>query len=211
MAQVTDYGTLKAWLSTTGHRGDLSAEIPGFIQSAESMIAEKVRAIELITSASIDATDRIDNVSYNLPTNFLGARALTGTRSSQGYPLTQISIDELYRYGFSGQPIVYSIYGRTVEFRAAPETDTIFTLIYFARPAAFVQDADTNTLLTAHPDLYQHAALHWFHIHTQDVELAAAHESTFLDAVDSINGLADEVRGAATVANQYSYSYGGTM
>ena len=72
-------------------------------------------------------------------------------------------------------------------------------------------DSDTNSLLTNHPDLYQHSAMHWFHVHTQDLELATAHESAFFTAVDDINALADEVRGAASVANQYNYHTGGTM
>lgn len=211
MAQVTDYGTLKSYVSTTGHRGDLAADIPGFIQSAESMIAEHVRAIELVSTTPLVEADRSSGAVYNLPADFLGARAVTGTRASSGYTLKQVSIAELYRYGLSGTPVVFSIYDRLIEFRASPAVNAAFTLIFFKRPAAFVQDNDTNSLLTNHPTLYQHAAMFWFHVHTQDIELAAAHESAFMDAAAAVSALAEEVRGAATVANQYNYSVGGTM
>lgn len=211
MAKVTNYGTLKTWLATTGHRSDLSDDIPGFIQSAESMIAEHVRAIEMVTTATLEESDRSSGALYNLPTNFLGAKAVTGTQSSVGYALKQVSIAELYRYGLSGDPVVYSTYDGQIEFRASPATDAEFTLIYFQRLTAFSSDADTNTLLTNHQPLYQHAAMHWFHVHTQDVELATAHESAFMDAAVAVSALAEEVRGAASVANQQNYNYRATM
>lgn len=211
MAEVTDYGTLKTWVSTTGHRGDLTADIPGFIQSAESMIAEKVRAIELVKTAALVEADRSSGAVYNLPSDFLGARAVTGTQSSQGYPLKQVSIAELYRYALSGQPQVFAVYDKLIEFRASPAVNAAFTLIYYGKPAAFVADVDTNSLLTSHPDLYQHAAMHWFHIHTQDIELAGMHESAFTTAAEDVNALAEETRGAASVANQFNYSSGSSM
>ncbi len=205
MAQVTDYGTLKAWLAATGHRADLTADIPGFIQSAEAMIATKIRAIELVKTAPLVEADRSALGVYNLPPDFLGARAVTGTTASQAYALKQVSIAELYRYGLSGTPIVFAVYDNQIEFRASPAVDAAFTLIYYARPAALVADDDTNSLLTSHPDLYQHSAMFWFHVHTQDVELAEAHRSTFNDAVIDVNALAEEVRGSASVANQFNY------
>jgi hypothetical protein len=211
MAQVSNYGTLKTWLSSTSHRGDLTADIPGFIQSAESMIAEHVRSIEMVTTTPLVEADRSAGAVYNLPDNFLGARAVTGTRSSAGYALKQVSIAELYRYGTSGDPVVFSVYDRQIEFRAAPAVDTEFEIIFYARPAAFSDDADTNTLLLNHVTLYQHSAMHWLHIHTQDVELASAHESAFMDTAAAVSALAEEVRGAASVANQQNYYSQGTM
>lgn len=211
MAQVTDYGTLKTWLSTTGHRGDLTADIPGFIQSAEGMIAAEVRALEFVTTKALTESDRSSGAIYNLPPEFLGAKAITGTQSSVGYALKQVSISELYRYGLSGDPVVFAIYDKLIEFRASPAVNAIFTMIYFAKPAAFVADADTNSLLTSHPDIYQHSSMFWFHVHTQDIELASAHETAFHTAVNAVNALAEETRGAATVANQYNYHGGGAM
>lgn len=211
MAQVSDYGTLKSYVSTTGHRGDLTADIPGFIQSAESMIAEHVRAIEMVTTTPLVEADRSAVAVYNLSSDFLGARAVTGTQSSVGYALKQVSIAELYRYSLSGDPVVYAIYDRQIEFRASPALNAAFEIIFYKRPAAFVGDSDTNSLLTNHPTLYQHAALHWFHVHTQDVELAAAHESAFMDAAVAVSALAEEVRGAATIQNQQNFNCGATM
>lgn len=211
MAQITNYGTLKTWVSTTGHRGDLGADIPGFIQSAETMIAANVRAVELIATKTLVEADRSSGPIYNLPSDFLGTRAINGTRSSVGYQLKQVSLAELYRYSLSGDPVVFSVYGLNVEFRASPAVDTDFTLIYFKRPAAFVADADTNSLLTTHPVLYQHAAMHWFHIHTQDLELASAHIDAFNSYVREVNALAEQIRGSGVVNPQYNYASGSTM
>ncbi len=206
MAQITDYGTLKTWISTTGHRGDLASDIPGFVQSAETMIADKVRAVELVTTIPLDEDDRSAGALYNLPSDFLGARAVTGTQSSAGYELKQVSLAELYRYSSSGQAVVFAIYGSTIEFRAAPAVDQAFTLVYYKRPAAFVSDTDTNLILTTHPVLYQHAAMHWFHIHTMDVELAAAHLDEFETYVRDVNAVAEEVRGTGVVNPQYNFN-----
>jgi hypothetical protein len=211
MAQITDYGTLKTWVSATGHRGDLAADIPGFIQSAESMIADKVRAVELVTTVALTESDRSANAVYNLPSDFLGARAVTGTQSSVGYELKQVSLAELYRYGLSGDPVVFAIYGTQIEFRASPAVNATFTLVYYKRPAAFVQDADTNLLLQTHPVLYQHSSLHWFHIHTMDVELATAHGQAFDEYVIDVNAIAEEVRGTGVVNPQYNYHSASTM
>lgn len=211
MAQVTNYGTLKSWLSTTGHRGDLGDDIPGFIQGAEQMIADKVRAIELVTTAALTESDRDAGAVYNLPSDFLGARAITGLLSGQPYELKQVSIAELYRYGTSGDPVAFSVYGSQLEFRAAPSANAEFTLIFYQRQAAFVADADTNLLLQRHPTLYQHASMYWFNIHTQDVELADGHLSAFGVAATDINAQADEIRGTGVVNPQYNFSGGGTM
>jgi len=211
VAQVTNYGELKTWISSTGHRGDLTDDIPGFIQDAESMIATHVRSVEMVSTTPLVEADRDAGAVYNLSSDFLGAKAVTGTQSSVGYSLKQISIAELYRYGLSGTPVVYAIYDQQIEFRAAPAADTEFTVIYFKRLAEFSADGDTNTLLTNHPTLYQHAAMHWFHVHTQDVELASAHESAFMDAAVAVSALAEEVRGSATVANQQNFNCGATM
>ena len=211
MALITDYGSLKTWVSNTGHRGDLTDDIPGFIQSAEGMIAASVRAIEFVKTATLGESDRDSGAVYNLPSDFLGLRAVTGTQSSTGYALKQVAIPELYRYALNGTAVCFSIYNEQIEFRASPATDTDFTLIYFARPTAFTSDSDTNSLQTNHPDIYEHSSMHWFHVHTQDLELAVAHESAFVTAVDTVNALAEEVRGSAVVANQYNYFSGSPM
>lgn len=211
MAQIEDYGTLKSWVSTNGHRGDLTDDIPGFIQSAESMIAEKVRAIEMVTTTTLQESDRSSGAIYNLPSDFLGARAVTGSQSSVGYELKQVSIAELYRYSTSGQSVVFAIYGGLIEFRASPAVDQEFTLIYYKKPTAFVADGDTSTLLTEHPTLYQHAAMFWFHVFTQDLELANGHGDAFEQAVTDVNAAADEVRGTGVVNPQFNYSSRGTM
>ena len=208
---ISNYGELKTWISTTGHRGDLTAEIPGFIQSAETMIADKVRAVELVTTATLAEVDRSAGAIYNAPSDFLGTRAITGTQSGVGYSLKQVSLAELYRYSTSGNAVVFATYGSQIEFRASPAVDQSFTLIYYKRPAAFSADPDTNLLLTTHPVLYQHASLYWFHVHTMDVELAGAHQTAFNDYVIDVNAVAEEVRGTGVVNPQYNFNSSSTM
>jgi hypothetical protein len=211
MAEVTNYGTLKDWVSNTGHRGDLGADIPGFIQDAEVMIADSVRAIELVTTTPLVEADRDAGAVYNLPGDFLGARAVTGTKSSEGYELKQVSLAELYSYSTSGDPVVFSVYGSQLEFRAAPAVDAAFTLIYFKRPAVLVDDSDTNILLQRHPTLYQHASMYWFHLHTQDLELAGVHRDAFAFYVEDVNAQAEEIRGTGVVKPHANFCTGASM
>ena len=127
------------------------------------------------------------------------------------YELKQVSLAELYRYGLSGDPVVFAIYGSQIEFRASPSVDAAFTLVYYARPTAFVSDSDTNLLLTTHPVLYQHASMEWFHIHAMDYEPAEAHSNAFEDYVRDVNALSEEVRGTGVVNPQYNYHSASTM
>ena len=209
MAQVTDYGTLKTYLSTTSHYGTLTSEIPGFIQSAETMIAQKVRAQEMLATVTLQESDRDSGAVYNAPSDFLGAHSIA---NSDGWPLDQKSLKELKTFSLTGtNTLLYAVYGKKIEFRNSPATDSTFELIYFKKPAAFVSDSDTNDLIGAHPTLYQHAGLHWLHIHTQDLELASAHESAFDDLTDDINALAEEIVGAGGVKGHANFCSRSTM
>lgn len=210
---ATNYGELKTLVSEFGQDsgGQLVADIPNFILLAEGAIARDVRAVELVTTATLGETDRSSGPIYSLPTDFLGARAVTGTRSSAGYMLKPVAIAELYSYGLSGTPQVYSIYGDLIEFRASPAVNTDFTLIYYARPAIFSADGDTNDLLNAYPNLYLKAAMVELHNFLQDVELAQDMANSYISDVNQVNALAEETRGSGGVKNAFNFDLGGTM
>jgi len=141
-----NFGELKALITVLSKRSDtrVTDRLNDFVLLAEGTIARDVRAVELVTTATIDETDRSSGSVYNLPADFLGLRALTGTNSSQTYKLTHVGLEELNRYAASGTSQLFTTYGTLLEFRAAPSTDAEFNLIYYARPTALSADGDTN-------------------------------------------------------------------
>ena len=211
---ATNYGELKTLVENFSHRHDTTTvnRIPDFIQLAEGSIARDVRAVEMVTTTTLDEDDRTaDSTVYTLPSDFLAARQVTGTRSSAKYVLRHVSLAELHEYGTSGDPQLFSTYAGSIEFRGAPAQDTEFTLIYFSRPTALSNDNDTNDLLSNHPGLYLHAALAELHGYTQDIELARESAQAYRYNVDQANALAAQTRGAGEVKNGFNFDYGGTM
>lgn len=205
----SNYGQLKTFLGTFSNRTDTSAWIGDVVGMAENLIAQKVRATEMVTAVVIDEDDRSSGAVYTLPSNYLGTRSLYGTYSSVEYPVNIVSLGELRTYKASVPPYFASTYGYSLEFRGTPDTDSAFDLLYYARPAAMSSDSDAPLLLTNHPNLYIHAGLHYVHLKTQDLELANSHKDLFEDAQMSVNALASEQRGGSrtqATANLMNYN-----
>lgn len=204
---IANYGQLKTFLATFGIRTDLTAIIPDFVKSAESMIAQRVRALEMVTTAQLTDAQRVSGGVYTLPSNWLGARNVF---SADG-EVKPAALYELRRYVVSAPVFQYATYGLTMEFRGAPAVGATIDLIYFARPATFTNDSDTNTLLTNHQNLYIHAGLHWLHLHTQDLELANQHLQLFDQTAEGINSLEVAQRGSGSAAQSHNLTSRSTM
>lgn len=206
-----NYGELKTLVLDTAHREDLTAEVVSFVRQAEEMIARDVRASEMITRTTIDETNRDDGAIYSLPADFLEARVLIGHSGSQSYRMTPVSWSELLEYRTQARPLVYTTYGKKMEVRGTPATATEFDLVYFARPAAFADDGDTNDLINAHHSLYLYASLAMLHLYTQDLEIYETNAMRYNDIVEEVNSLADRTRGGVGVAPSFNYGNYGTM
>jgi hypothetical protein len=202
---------LNALVTLYAQRGDISTNLPSFILQAETAINKVVRSTDMITIVTLAESDRDSGSVYNLPTDYLGLRSITGTSNGQSYMLKSVSLTELNSYGTSGTAQVYSIYANKIDFRGSPSVDATFQLIYYAKPAALVSGADTHTLLENHSDIYLSASLVAFHSFTQDLELQQAHDAAFRNKVIEINKLTDEIRGQITTAPSFNFDNGGTM
>jgi hypothetical protein len=210
-----NYGQLKqevldiAKLTLTDTVG---ARIAAFIRRAEGMIAQYVRALEMIDeSGTIVEGDRVNGGVYDLPADFLQRLAVFGILSGQGYQVTPVALSELRSRPSSAPALWHAIYGRRIEFRGAPSTGEAFDLIYFARPAAMTADADERDLLTAHESLYINGALHWLYLDAHDSDLATVHKAGFMADAESINKLAKAAIAAGVVAMPYNFESGSAM
>lgn len=196
-----NYGQLKAAIASESHRTDLTAEIPSFVARAEAMIAREVRAMEMLSVATLTDAERIvaDSPIYNLPAGFLEDRVVI----HDDRELTKISLGALTRFNSAARVLVYAMRNADVqpriEFRGNPAATSEMTVEYFKRPTALAADGDTNQLLTLHDSVYLHAALFALYTWTQDLELAQAMIDTWKNAVDKLNEQAGRYFGGTTL------------
>lgn len=207
-------GELKSLMGSLGKRTDATdALLNSFIELAEAEVAKLVRPSEWETTVTLGESDRDALGVYDLPADFLAPREVyrVGTRDG---PLTQKALAELRTFASTSGPWAYALYGFKIEFRGTPAEDTEFDLIYFARPDAMTSDSDEPALLASQPGVYVHAAMHWYRIWAEDVELATAHGQALADEAEQINALASRRRGGAKLGrsgNYGNFSPGGSM
>lgn len=195
---------LRAELATFCHRGDMAARIPQFIARAESMIANRVRALENInTAGQLVEANRVAGGVYNLPADFLGFPKRGGIKpSSTGAPAELIALGELRTYATQAPVAFASVFGRRLELRGTPSTGETIDLIYFFRLPALAPagGSDTNALLTATPELYIHGALHWLHLDAQDIDMSGTHKELFEAEVERVNLVAQKAMRSGAIA-----------
>lgn len=201
-----NYGTLKSQLLEDSHRPDLSSKVDDFIRQAEGVIYRTLRASEMITRVDLTDSDRVTSGEgfYSLPSDYLEERSFYLNSETM---LESVSLAELRAYR-TGTPVRhYSIISDSeVEFRGVPSADDAIELVYFARPAALSDDADTNSILTRHEAIYIHASLTQLYLYTQDLELAEAHSNIAASAIENLNEQAGRLLGGARTNAGYCLS-----
>lgn len=206
-------GELKAEVLALSHRADLATRVDAFIARAETMIANRVRSLELVASGTLLDAQRVSvgGAVYNMPANFLGFPKRGGIVIGTDAPVTCIGLTQLRGYASSVPPAFAAVYGRLLEFAGAPAIGATIALSYFARPVALVADGDTNTLLTNCELLYIHAALHWVHLDGQDIDMSSSHKDLFEDEADRLNRKAERAMAAGVVSPHVNFSNRGAM
>ncbi len=198
-----NYGTLKTKILTDTHRQDLTGVVADFVRAAEGVIYRNLRAAEMIQRATLTDADRVtvDEGFYSLPSDYLEERQLF---LNGRVPLESVSLAELRELS-GGDPVRYYavISDREIEFRGVPSTTDEIELMYFARPAALTDDADTNSILTRHESIYVDAAQAELYRFTQDLELAQNRAQSALEAIESLNEQAGRLIGGARTAGYY--------
>ena len=203
-----NYGTLKSLILSTAHRPELTTEAADFVRYAEGVIARRLRAAEMLTRVDLTDSDRVtvDEGFFTLPADFLEERSFfcEGTPS---YWLEKVSLAELRQLSGSSPVRWFNIVSPSeVEFRGVPSTTTTLELIYFARPAAFSSDGDTNALLTNHEGIYLDLGLEALYKWTQDLELAQVHSDSAVNAIEALNEQAGRMMGGQRTRGYYSLS-----
>jgi hypothetical protein len=158
MATITNYTTLVSTVADYLNRQDLSAQIPTFIQLAESDLNTRLRCREMI----VRATTTNDDEYVRLPLDYLEGinLQLVGGQS----PLRYITLDEAdivnARQGYNA-PTFYSLMNGAIELVPPPATgvDVEIEMVYYGKITALSDENQTNWLLLKAPDVYLYGAL----------------------------------------------------
>ncbi len=158
---LANYGQLKTSVASLLNRADLDAVIPDFIAMLEAQVNREVRFRNRRQEG--DATLAFTNGSATLPTDFIEARTvvfLSTPRVRMEY-LSPSAFENLYTTDTPGTPANFTIVGDTLKSGPHPNSAVGARITYYKRLDALAADADTNWLLTYHPDVYLYgAALH---------------------------------------------------
>lgn len=175
--RATLFAKVLTWLRRTGDT-EFEAELPTMLLMVENRIAREIRysgmeAVTTLTLTSGQAT---------LPTDCVEVRSLTLQGTDRQLELvTPEVLRESSLWGDTGGAAkYYAIHNRTVY--TAPQTDGTLDISYWARFPALTADADTNSLLTKHFDLYLNAMLAQAGRFLQDREVAIAAEAAYTDS-----------------------------
>lgn len=156
---ITNYGTLKTAIADTLNRDDLASVIPQFVSLAQAQFNRKIRSHRQITRGSLTINTQFEA----LPADWLETIRIT-MDANPIRVLTQISMDDLTRYrtaidNTTDAPVYFAHNGTDIELFPTPSTSYTGEITYYAKITALSADADTNWLLTNHPDVYLYGSL----------------------------------------------------
>ena len=173
------YAELKTALATWVNRSDLTSRMGDFVTLAEAEIRKDVRCQAMETLA----TGTLTGETLDFPTGFIWAKRLKVDRYVQEYmtPADYADLDEQ-----DDTSARFTIIGQKFYILNGASGDS-YSLIYWKAFTAFSADADTNWLLTNHPDVYLWAGLKQIAIALYDTEEAARCDGLYRAAVVKVN------------------------
>ena len=201
-----NYGTLRTEIASLAHRtigGDISDDrMKTFIRQAEGEIARRCRAAEMLSRSTFEEANRVAGGIYSLPSDWLEEGIIW---NSDNAPMTKVGLGEIRKYVATIDPTFFAPLSKTeIEFRGSPGANASIPYVYFARPTAFSDDADTNALLTNHEDIYVNYGLAKLYTFTQDLELAEGHANAALDTIETLNEQAGRLLAGARAEGFYN-------
>jgi hypothetical protein len=153
---IENYTGLKTFLTDHLELPDaVVAQLPTLIRLAE------VRLNRLLSDDAKETSGTVLTVagtqSVSLPTD-LEALQQVRLNGTAGYPLAQVSIDQLEDFDRAGKPIMFAMHSGDLQLAPAP--DAVYTLfIRYRAKLAFLNDnAASNWLLANHSDAYVYMA-----------------------------------------------------
>lgn len=178
---MTNLGELRAAFEDWLARTDLSARIPDFLRLVTAEIQRRIKPQDDEVSIVLS----LANGTSVLPADFNGVKVVH-TDQDRGYPIPSMNENYAERvYVAENQtvwPVGYVIRRGEIEIIPGGDTGTV-TLVYYKKLSDLEADADTNAVLTDHPDVYLYGALMHAANFIQDMQrqstFAAMYEGAF--------------------------------
>jgi hypothetical protein len=156
---ITNYSDLQATIASYLARTDLTAQIPDFIQLAETRLRRDLRIRQMLKV--VTTTTTASDGTVELPTDFLQMRDLHINTN----PITVLKYESpsnFYRNTWStvtGLPVQYTILAQEFQFAPKPDTDYTLQMMYYAAPPYLTNTNTSNVFLANCPDLVLYGAL----------------------------------------------------
>lgn len=158
MDNVTTFDTLKQAVGNQFTSTSIVDFLAPSVAMVEADINRRVRHRKMIQRSTAALSTRY----LELPADFLAVHGLQ-LNESPVVRLQFVQPEELdalkHTYQTAGQPKVYSIVGPELEVLPAPNEEYEAELTYYKKVPALTDQATTNWLLTAHPDVYLYGTL----------------------------------------------------
>jgi hypothetical protein len=152
---IATYDGLKAAIANWLNRTDLTAEIPDFIELAESRILHEIRTPTNEKTILLS----VNSEGYaTLPSDFLEAKDVFWNYN----PLKRVSLTEIHSYqDQAGVPTCFA--RETYRLKFFPTSGTTSAnearMIYYYDVGRLASDTQTNVMLTMAPEVYLYASL----------------------------------------------------
>ena len=183
---LSTYTDLQTSIANWLVRSDLTAVIPDFITLAEERIARDLRLRKQVTNTTLSTVAGTQTVT--LPADFLEIENIGISSTTPQAALSVVTpeiMDRRYPAGYAtGQPVVYSLLGDTIQFGPTPDAVYTISLDYYQRLNIAV--STTNWLLTNHPGVYLNACLVEANAYLLDADRAQAYDARYRAAVDAL-------------------------
>ena len=156
---ITNYSDLKATIASYLARTDLTAQIPDFIQLAETRLRRELRIRQMLKV--VTTTTVANDSTVELPSDYLQMRDLhINTNPIQ--TIEYISPSNFYRNTWSavnGLPRQYTVLAQEFQFAPLPDSNYTLQMMYYAAPQYLSSTNSSNVFLANCPDLLLYGAL----------------------------------------------------
>lgn len=154
---LANYSDLTASVADWLNRDDLTARIPDYIALFEARMNRTLR----VPAMEVELTASTTSETYALPADCLSVRqvALDADPDTVLIPMSPVGLRATYPNAASGTTAAYAITGTNLKLAPPPSSAVTLVINYYRQIPALTSTANTNWLLTAHPDAYLFGAL----------------------------------------------------
>lgn len=184
-------GGLKANITVWMARSDLTSYYDDMISLAEAELNRNVPLLRLFET-NTTLTGVTSSASLTLPTDYLapvGLQVLNSLTTTGYRELVPMTFDQMETTTITGAPAAWAVTGSTITLNRPCDQAYSFNFRYY-QSFSLANDASTNSLLTAAPDVYLAACMVQANILAKDNQAVGAWQAKLDGAIDSVASLA---------------------